>query len=160
MTMHSLTQEHANFKHYNVGETDERPWGFYEVLGLGVTQNGEEYCEKKIVVKPKQALSLQRHQLRHEVWSVKKGTLTAIVDSKLHKINEGDNILIPLRSVHCMINLTNEEVVIFERQMGVCREEDNERLCDASGRETSHIHPEDVNALKSKELYEKLTKDI
>ena len=159
MTNTLQTSEENNLKEYFVGEQEERPWGFFEVLDLGMANN-EEFCEKKIIVKPRQALSLQRHKFRHEIWRVKQGTLTAVLDGKMHTIQSGDTIMIPLQSVHCMINLTDEDVIISERQMGICREEDNERLCDVSGRETSLIHPEDVNALRSKELYENITKNL
>ena len=56
-------QNVQNLHSYNVGETDHRSWGFYEVVDVGMLK-GEEFCEKKIGVKPQQALSLQRHHGR------------------------------------------------------------------------------------------------
>ncbi len=46
-----------------------RPWGSYEILS-----EGEGFKVKSIIVKPKQRLSLQKHQHRSEHWVVVRGT--------------------------------------------------------------------------------------
>ena len=148
-----------NFNTYNTGETDQRPWGFYEVTNAG-TRNGEEFCEKKIGVKPYQALSLQRHHGRRENWKVLSGELTVIHNGEIMTLSEGQSIDIDLMAPHCMINMTAMPVVVYEIQMGVCRESDNDRLCDFSGRETLKIEKDDLMALKSKELYLKVMESL
>ncbi len=149
----------SDLKNYYLGETEQRPWGTFEVLDVGMS-NEEEFCEKRIEVMPRQALSLQRHQYRREVWQVHEGSLTVILNGKLLTVMAGEEILIPLQAVHCMINLTDKPVVVYERQMGVCREEDNDRLSDMSGRDTVDIDLNDDNAMVSKVIYEKVTKSL
>lgn len=133
---------------YSVGDIETRPWGFYEVLNFG-SENNEEFCEKKIGVKPFQALSLQRHYGRREFWEVLSGELTVIHDGFVFDLKEGQSIDINIRAPHCMINKTGKPVVVYEKQMGICREEDFERLCDFGGRETCSIDEHDLVALKS-----------
>jgi len=141
---------------YHQGDVDQRPWGFYEVLNAGI-DNDEEFCEKKIGVKPYQALSLQRHHGRREYWEVLSGELTVIHNGKVSTLKESDSINIDLYAPHCMINMTAQPVVVYEKQMGVCREEDNDRLCDFGGRETLEIKEDDLIALASKVEYLKIT---
>lgn len=121
---------------YKTGDHDERPWGSYVVTDAGISNAGEEYCEKDILVKQGQVLSLQSHDLRREHWIVKQGVLTVIVDGCRIDLQTGDDISIPLGSIHCMANLGSAICVVHERQEGICREEDIRRLCDAYGRET------------------------
>ena len=132
---------------YDTGDFDHRPWGFYEVLNVGIERN-EEFCEKRIGVKPYKALSLQRHHGRREIWQVEEGVLTVICDGHLHTVNAGETIMIPLEAPHCMINRTSTPVIVIEKQIGICREEDNDRLCDLSGREVMDIAADDLKALK------------
>jgi hypothetical protein len=44
--------------------------------------------------------------------------------------------------------------------MGVCREEDNDRLFDMAGREIVEIAADDAMAHKSVELYKKIIQDL
>lgn len=105
---------------YDAGDSDNRQWGFYEVLNVGI-ERGEEFCEKRIGVRPYRALSLQRHHGRREVWKVEEGVLTVICDGKLHTLTKGEVMMIPLEAPHCMINLTGEPVIVHEKQIGICR---------------------------------------
>lgn len=120
---------------YKVGDRDMRPWGQYEVTGVG-TEGGEEYCEKRITVNPGQVLSLQSHRLRREIWRVQAGALTVVLEDKVINVPEGGRIDIPLGALHAMANTGAAPVIVFERQQGVCREEDIVRYLDAYGRET------------------------
>ncbi|MCB9982186.1 MAG: phosphomannose isomerase type II C-terminal cupin domain [Rhodospirillales bacterium] len=141
---------------YAPGDQGFRPWGWYEVLNVGM-EGREEFCEKKIGIRPHQALSLQRHHGRREVWRVEEGELTVIVDGRLHTLHRDDTILIPLASAHCMMNLIDRPLIVYEKQMGLCREDDNDRLYDFNGRETVPVAEDDHKALESIELYKKVT---
>jgi mannose-6-phosphate isomerase len=122
---------------YKVGDSDQRPWGHYVVTAVGVNEQSEEYCDKEITILPGQVLSLQSHELRRETWKVLKGTLTVLLDGKSIELVEGEEIHIPEKSIHCMANLSDDvECVVFERQEGMCREEDIKRYIDAYGRGT------------------------
>jgi len=154
--MNNTKQSLDTLKEYNKGEVDQRPWGFYEVINAGIEQN-EEFCEKKIGVKPYQALSLQRHHGRREYWEVLSGELTVIHNGEMITLRENESIEIHLEAPHCMINVTDKPVVVYEKQMGLCRESDNDRLCDFGGRDVMDIDKNDAMALKSKSLYLKVT---
>lgn len=119
---------------YRIGDRDARPWGDYQVTAVGRNAAGEEVCEKKITVLPKQILSLQSHELRRELWRVVAGELTVILNDSRLTLKEGDEIHVPLGSIHAMANTASEPCVVFERQEGVCREEDIKRYLDAYGR--------------------------
>lgn len=124
---------------YKVGDTDQRPWGSYVVTGVGLNAAGEEFCTKDITVAPGKVLSLQSHELRRERWTVKSGLLTVVLDDQLLTLQEGESIDIPLKSIHCMANLTKSFCVVSEIQEGICREADIKRYVDANGRQTETL---------------------
>lgn len=121
---------------YQKGDRDTRPWGSYVVTNVGTTATGEEFCEKEITVLPGKILSLQSHEQRRELWRVVSGTLTIVVDEQKKILNIGDDIYIAQGSIHAMANTSDAPCVVFERQEGVCREDDIKRYIDAYGRVT------------------------
>lgn len=149
------TQHLIDLPSYLKGSRDNREWGWYEVINVGLDGN-EEFCEKEIGILPKQALSLQRHHGRREIWSVIKGQLSVIVNGKYQILNVGEEIIIPHKAAHCMINMTNDPVVVYEKQVGFCREDDNDRLYDFNGRETLPVDALDHDAISSIEIYKKV----
>ncbi|MAI62230.1 MAG: hypothetical protein CBB87_07115 [Micavibrio sp. TMED27] len=148
-----------DYSAYARGDYQARPWGWYEVLNAGI-EGDEEFCEKRIGVRPFQALSLQRHKGRREFWKVEQGELKVILDGQVHTLKEGDTILIPRSKAHCMINATASSVIIYEKKMGVCREDDNERLYDAYGRDTVTLRPDEIQENLSVELYKEITEKL
>jgi mannose-6-phosphate isomerase-like protein (cupin superfamily) len=120
---------------YRLGDRDRRPWGEYVVTGAG-EDGGQEYCEKTITVLPLKIASLQSHALRSEHWEVESGTLTVLLDGERMELSAGDDIFLPVGSIHCFANLGDEPCVFRERQEGICREEDIVRHVDAYGRGT------------------------
>lgn len=120
---------------YTIGDYDRRPWGFWLVTDVPVSGDAN-YCEKIIVVSPKQILSLQSHNLRHETWTVLDGTLVAIINDKCSTLVRGQAIEVPLGAPHSMANLSDAPCIIKERQAGICRESDITRYLDAYGRIT------------------------
>ena len=100
-----------------------------------------EFCVKDLMINPGCQLSLQRHQGREEFWIVKRGQLTVIVDGKKINISEGEAIFIPMGATHCMNNCTNEPIEVQELQLGICREDDNIRILDATRDEQGNPKP-------------------
>lgn len=139
---------------YQVGDRDDRPWGCYEVVAVGKTQAGEDYCEKKITVLPGQILSLQSHDLRREVWRVLEGELTVVLNDRHLTLGQGEEVRVPQRSFHAMGNLGSFPCIVFERQEGLCREEDIRRYLDAYGRATEIS--DDPAAAASLRLYKNI----
>lgn len=140
---------------YAVGDTDTRPWGSYTVVAVG-KNDGEEYCEKEIIVNPGQILSLQSHEHRREHWMVKQGVLTVALDGKRLELTKGDEVRIPLRAVHCMANLGKDSCIVREIQAGICREEDIARYMDAYGRGTA----DDPRAASSLAVYQQILTEL
>ncbi len=118
---------------YRIGETDTRPWGAWEVLDVG-TQNGEEFCVKKITVNPGGILSLQSHKLRREEWTILSGTLEVTRDDEIITVHAGESIELPCGAVHRAANRGSIPVTFQEIQRGVCREDDIIRYEDIYGR--------------------------
>ncbi len=115
---------------YNIGESDERPWGKWLVLEIAPGT-----VIKKITVHPGQRLSLQSHEHRGEKWVVIQGDATVELDGIDHAVSQGQSIDIPLGVKHRLTNNTNENVVIVEFQFGdILSEEDIVRYDDEYGR--------------------------
>lgn len=149
--MSNLARVNEILEEYTVGDSDQRPWGKYEVIAVGIDNNGEGYCEKEITVNPGQILSLQSHENRRELWTVKQGTLEVVLDGVHHTLKAGEDINIPLHAIHCMANGQNSACVVHERQIGHCSEDDIIRYIDAYGRQTAAV---DSKIQKSIDLYQ------
>ena len=59
-----------------------RPWGYYQSV-----DSGARYQVKRIVVKPGERLSLQKHLHRAEHWVVVKGTAEVTRDNEVHLVH-------------------------------------------------------------------------
>ena len=115
---------------YAVGQRDERPWGAWEIIAVGAG-----YAVKRIVVKPGQRLSLQRHRFRAEHWIVVAGTAQVTRGEATFPVASGEHVSIGRGDVHRIANTGAEDVVIIEVQHGERLEEDDiERLQDDYGR--------------------------
>ncbi len=108
---------------------DDRPWGRWEEY-----LNEPGYRVKRIIVHPGQRLSLQRHAHRSEHWAIAAGTGRFTLDDDVRRIAVGDAVFIPKGGVHRIENDGESNLIIIETQIGVCDENDIERLEDDYGR--------------------------
>ncbi len=109
---------------------EERPWGSYEIL-----HEHEDYKIKRIVVKPGQRLSLQRHTKRAEHWIIIQGSGIATLNDERIPVTKGSTIHVQLHDIHRIENTGDEELVFVEVQTGTYfGEDDIERLQDDYGR--------------------------
>lgn len=107
-----------------------RPWGSYESL---VTS--ERFQVKRIVVNPKQRLSLQMHHHRAEHWIVVKGTAEVTCEDKVFMLAEDESTYIPLGHRHRLANPGHIPLEIIEVQSGAyLGEDDIVRFEDVYGR--------------------------
>jgi len=97
-----------------------RPWGFYE----GLIQ-GDRFQVKRIVVKPNQKLSLQKHFHRAEHWIVVEGTAMVTRDTEEHMVRENESIYLPLGCVHRLENPGKIPLTLIEVQSGPYLGEDD-----------------------------------
>ena len=91
----------------------KRPWGYYNLL---VKKN--EYLIKKIVILPKQSISLQKHDHRSEHWIVLKGKANILIGAKKMTLKESQSIFVPAKKKHKITNKSLESLVILETQLG------------------------------------------
>lgn len=108
-----------------------RPWGYYQTIDLG-----ERYQVKRIVVKPGERLSLQKHHHRAEHWVVVKGTAEVDRDEEKHLVHENESIYLPIGCVHRLSNPGKIDLELIEVQTGsYLGEDDIIRLEDVYNRE-------------------------
>ena len=91
-----------------------RPWGKYIVL---TEESG--YKVKKIILNPKQKISLQLHEHRSEFWVVLSGYGQAILGEDVLKVGPNSHIHIPKKVKHRLENESSDQLLILiEVQVG------------------------------------------
>ena len=109
---------------------EHRPWGYFCVLA-----DEPEHKVKRIVIFPKQRLSLQRHLRRREHWYVVQGSSIVTINKNQIHLERGQSVDIPQGAWHRIMNSGEENVVVIEAQGGdYFGEDDIERLEDDYGR--------------------------
>lgn len=97
-----------------------RPWGTYEVL-----IDSNQYKVKRIVVKPGEKLSLQKHYHRNEHWVVVSGTASVTVDGDTFLVRPNESTYIKMGQVHRLENHGKINLVMIEVQVGEYTGEDD-----------------------------------
>lgn len=107
-----------------------RPWGWYDSV-----DEGGRFKVKRIQVKPKASLSLQKHHHRAEHWIVVTGRAEITNGDKVFTLTENQSTYIPLGVVHRLSNPGSIPLEIIEVQSGsyLC-EDDIVRFEDTYGR--------------------------
>ncbi len=107
-----------------------RPWGWYDNI-----DEGGRFKVKRIQVKPKASLSLQKHHHRAEHWIVVTGTAEITNGDKVLTLTENQSTYIPLGAVHRLVNPGSIPLEIIEVQSGsYLGEDDIVRFEDTYGR--------------------------
>jgi mannose-1-phosphate guanylyltransferase/mannose-6-phosphate isomerase len=125
----------AQLKRENRREAGEhkrifRPWGYYQSVDAG-----SRYQVKRIVVKPGERLSLQKHFHRAEHWIVVKGTAEVGRDAETHLVHENESIYLPIGCKHRLSNPGKIDLELIEVQTGsYLGEDDIVRFQDAYNR--------------------------
>jgi mannose-1-phosphate guanylyltransferase/mannose-6-phosphate isomerase len=109
-----------------------RPWGWYDSI-----DEANRFKVKRIQVKPKASLSLQKHHHRAEHWIVVKGTAEITNGDKTILLTENQSTYIPLGEVHRLANPGAIPLEIIEVQSGsYLGEDDIVRFEDSYGRKS------------------------
>ncbi len=107
-----------------------RPWGNFETIDIA-----DRFKVKRIMVKPKSALSLQMHNHRAEHWIVVKGIAHVTCDNNEFILNEDQSTYIPLGKKHRLENKGETPLELIEVQTGgYLGEDDIIRFSDIYGR--------------------------
>ncbi|SNS68642.1 MULTISPECIES: mannose-1-phosphate guanylyltransferase/mannose-6-phosphate isomerase [unclassified Azospirillum] len=108
-----------------------RPWGYFQPL-----QSGHRFQVKRLMVKPGEKLSLQRHFHRSEHWIVVNGTALVTRDGEQFMVRENESVYLPIGSVHRLENPGCIPLNLIEVAAGsYLGEDDIVRLEDDYGRE-------------------------
>jgi mannose-1-phosphate guanylyltransferase/mannose-6-phosphate isomerase len=111
-------------------KTVHRPWGSFTVL-----EDAPDCKVKRLVVKPGQVLSLQRHQRRAEHWTVVQGTAKVRLGDEELVLQQNQSTYIPVNTLHRLENPGTEDIHLIEVQTGdYFGEDDIERFEDIYGR--------------------------
>ena len=97
-----------------------RPWGYYQSI-----DGGQRYQVKRIVVKPGERLSLQKHFHRAEHWIVVRGTAEVGRDEEVHLVHENESIYLPIGCKHRLTNPGKIDLELIEVQTGSYLGEDD-----------------------------------
>lgn len=106
-------------------ESAVRNWGQWIVLS-----KGPFYKVKKLIIHPGCAISNQYHEHRTETWCIIQGRGQAFIDDDIEVLHKGTIITIQPKSIHKVINLSDEEdLIAIEVQTGeICEEDDIVRI--------------------------------
>ncbi|MFC0358168.1 mannose-1-phosphate guanylyltransferase/mannose-6-phosphate isomerase [Pseudofulvimonas gallinarii] len=114
----------------NFHQTVHRPWGSFTVL-----EDAPDCKVKRLVVKPGQVLSLQKHFRRSEHWTVVQGTAKVRVGDEEFLLERNQSTYIPIDTLHRLENPTDRDIALIEVQCGdYFGEDDIVRLEDVYGR--------------------------
>jgi mannose-1-phosphate guanylyltransferase/mannose-6-phosphate isomerase len=107
-----------------------RPWGWYDSI-----DEGGRFKVKRIQVKPKASLSLQKHHHRAEHWVVVTGTAEITCGDTTFLLSENQSTYIPIGETHRLGNPGTIPLEIIEVQSGsYFGEDDIIRFEDGYGR--------------------------
>ncbi len=108
----------------------QRPWGSYDSI-----DQGNSHQVKRIIVKPGEKLSVQKHHHRSEHWIVVSGIAKVTNDNKTFILSENESTYIPAEIVHSLENPGKEDLHLIEVQYGsYLGEDDIVRFEDLYGR--------------------------
>ena len=99
-----------------------RPWGWYKNI-QGDDHSG--FKVKQIGVYPGKRLSLQSHDQRHEHWVIVKGRAKVRVGDEEKIFDPNQHIYIPVKALHRIENIGEEELQFIEVQIGSYLGEDD-----------------------------------
>jgi mannose-1-phosphate guanylyltransferase/mannose-6-phosphate isomerase len=87
--------------------------------------NGDCHQVKRIIVKPGQRLSLQKHYHRSEHWIVVWGAARATVNDLVMTVHENESIYIPIGAIHRLDNPSKILLELIKVQTGSYLGEDD-----------------------------------
>jgi len=115
---------------YRRGQSDDRPWGKWEVLDVGA-----QHIIKRITVNPGHVLSLQFHDHRNEHWVIVRGIANVTLGEEKFKKGENAALYIPAGTKHRIGNDGPGILEFIEIQTGeILSEDDITRIEDSYGR--------------------------
>lgn len=90
-----------------------RPWGSYSIL-----EDADDCKVKRLVIKPGQVLSLQKHHRRAEHWTVITGVAKVRLGDEEFLLKPNESTYIPIETLHRLENPGAEDLHLVEVQTG------------------------------------------
>ena len=127
-----MNLEKNNFKEAKENKKIYRPWGNFTSI-----EEGTLWKVKRLEIKPKASISLQKHLKRSEHWVIVNGTAKVEIDDKVSFLEENESTYIPLGAKHRLSNPEDKPLILIEVQSGsYLGEDDIIRFEDIYGRQT------------------------
>ena len=124
--------EENNFKEAKDNKKIYRPWGSFTSI-----EEGFSWKVKRLEIKPKASISLQRHSKRSEHWVIVSGKAKIEIDDKVFFLKKNESTYIPLGAKHRLSNPDETPLILIEVQSGsYLGEDDIIRFEDIYGRYT------------------------
>jgi mannose-1-phosphate guanylyltransferase len=120
----------SNFKEGKKNKKSFRPWGSFTCI-----EEGDSWQVKRLEIKPKASISLQKHHKRSEHWIVVDGLAKVEIDGNTSFLKKNESTYIPLGSKHRLSNPGESHLILIEVQSGnYLGEDDIVRFEDIYGR--------------------------
>ena len=125
--------EENNFKEAKDNKKIYRPWGNFTSI-----EEGFSWKVKRLEIKPKASISLQKHNKRSEHWVIVSGRAKIEIDEKMFFLKKNESTYIPLGAKHRLSNPDETPLILIEVQSGsYLGEDDIIRFEDIYGRYTA-----------------------
>ena len=123
-----------NFTEGIENKKNYRPWGSFTSI-----EKGSTWQVKKLEIKPKASISLQKHIKRSEHWIIVSGTAKVEINDKVSYLKKNESTYIPLGAKHRLSNPEETPLVLIEVQSGsYLGEDDIQRYEDNYGRTSKY----------------------
>ena len=99
--------------YFNESIKSYRPWGYYEIL-----VNESNYKVKRLTIYSGKRLSLQKHLLRSEHWTIVSGIATVTLGEVTSNYYVNQSLCIPIGELHRVANNTENYIEIIEVAIG------------------------------------------
>lgn len=97
-----------------------RPWGYYKTL-----EKGDSYKIRRVIIKPRESLTLHLHKHRSEHWTVLNGNLSVQIGEKHYHLSKEESIFASKGTLHRLYNCGIIPVEFIEIQTGKIIEEED-----------------------------------
>lgn len=123
-------QSSSNLIERFINYSERRPWGYFENL-----LEDRNVKVKKLVILPKEKISVQFHKYRNEKWHILRGSGKVLVDGNEYECKKNSYFEINKGQIHSIENTGTNNLEIIEIQTGSkLSEKDIVRLKDRYGR--------------------------
>lgn len=93
---------------------------FYTTWGIKETLNRSAgYTVKKLTIFPGKSISMHKHELRSEHWSIVSGHATITMGDRVKEFDRNESIFVPVGTFHKIENRFAEDLIVIEVSVGL-----------------------------------------